>query len=52
MPKNPNKPTVPCVNTESFKARFINRLFLIHFYFLTNYVKQVYIGMYLYLYIQ
>ena len=43
---------LPSVNTERFKASFINRLFKIYFYFLTNNIKHVNIGMYLYLHIQ
>ena len=37
---------------ERFKASFINRLFWIYFYFLTNNIKHVNIGMYVYLHIQ
>ena len=43
---------LPCVNTERFKASFINRLFKIYFYFLTNNIRHVNICMFLYLYIQ
>ena len=37
---------------EYFKASFIIRLFYIYFYFLTNNIKRVNIGMYVYLHIQ
>ena len=43
---------LPCVNTERFKTSFINRLFKIYFYFLTNNIRHLNICMFLYLHIQ